>query len=395
MSKKKKQSGNKSRRGYWLSVIIIAAVTVCINVLSLLCTPFNDWYLKYIYPAFLNTVGRLANLFPFSIGEWLAFFVINALVILALWWIPAVILKICKKGERFRRFTCSLYRVALLAGCIVLLYMTLTEFVIYHTTPLDPNPKREKREYTLEELILVHNYVCEQLDIYSQMQTRDVDGWIIQDKKVAMERSAEALRGISDRYPALAGWYPRLKPLFFSGIVTRLGFAGYFYPYSMEANYNALMYESNYDTFAHELSHSHGFMREDEANFLAFAACTESDDPFLIYCGYLGVYGYLERDVWNSVANYTEEEMLAMGLPEVFILWNSFVDQDWCFLKPEQQEQLDESDEFLTDIVSPETIDKVGSDVADITIKMSGQTGMASYGEVVGLLLQYYDGILY
>ena len=395
MPKNENQSGKKSRRGYWLCVIIVAAVTVFLNVLSILCTPFSDWYLKYIYPVFLNTIGRFTNLFPFSVGEWLAFLVINALVILALWWIPAVILKICKKGERFRRFTCSLYRFVLLSGCCILLFLTLTEDIICHTSPIDPNPGREKREYTFEELITVYNFVCEQIDKYAELQTRDEDGWIIQDKKVAMERSAKALQGLADRYPALAGWYPRLKPLFFSGIVTRMGTGGVFYPFSMEVNYNALMYEGNYDTLAHELSHSHGFMREDEANFLAFAACTESDDPFLAYCGYLSVFYYLDRDVWENYYSYSPEELDAMWLPEIYYPYNDYFDQDWCFLKPAKREQLDASDEFLTDIVSPETIDKISDDVMDITLKMSGQSGMAAYGEVVGLLLQYYDGILY
>ncbi|MBO4325338.1 MAG: DUF3810 domain-containing protein [Lachnospiraceae bacterium] len=393
MAKKKKQSGKKRLSGYWLSVIIIATVTVFLNVLAIVCTPFADWHWKYIYPLFLNSVGRFTNLFPFSIGEWLAFIVINALLILVFWWIPAVILKIRKKGVRFRRFTCSLYRFALLAGCCILLFMTLTEFILDHTTPLDPNLGREKREYTVEELITVYNYVSDKINLYSCLQTRDEDGWIIADKKETMENAAEALRGISKRYPQLAGWYPQVKPLFFSGIVTRMGFAGYFYPYSMEADYNALMYEGNYDTFVHELAHSHGFMREDEANFLAYAACTECGDLFLAYCGYMSVISYMDRDLHQSLAQLSQDEI--NGLPEILGPYSIYFDQDWCFLKPEQQEQLDESDEFLTDIVSPETIDHVASEVADITIKMSGQSGMAAYGEVVGLLLQYYDGVLY
>lgn len=38
-------------------------------------------------------------------------------------------------------------------------------------------------------------------------------------------------------------------------------------------------------TMCHELSHLSGYMREDEANFIAFLACLQSDDPEFRYSG--------------------------------------------------------------------------------------------------------------
>ena len=41
---------------------------------------------------------------------------------------------------------------------------------------------------------------------------------------------------------------------------------------------------------AHELAHQCGFMREDEANFIAYLACRQSDDALMRYSGYVLAY---------------------------------------------------------------------------------------------------------
>ncbi|MFQ8979614.1 MAG: DUF3810 family protein [Waltera sp.] len=39
-------------------------------------------------------------------------------------------------------------------------------------------------------------------------------------------------------------------------------------------------------TMCHELAHIRGYIYEDEANFIAFLACVESDDSTFQYAGY-------------------------------------------------------------------------------------------------------------
>ena len=126
-------------------------------------------------------------------------------------------------------------------------------------------------------------------------------------------------------------------------------------------------------------------------------ACTESDDPFLIYCGYLGIYGYLYDDTYESyndlMMNLGPNEFLDIG-PTVEV--DELVWHDWYFLRPDVREQLEKDDEALTDIISEETISDVTEQVSDASMKLNGvKSGWASYGEVVKQLLEYYDGKLY
>lgn len=69
-----------------------------------------------------------------------------------------------------------------------------------------------------------------------------------------------------------------------------LDISGIYCPFTFEANVNVHMNDVLIPvTMCHELSHLSGYMREDEANFIAFLACLQSDDPEFRYSGVAGV----------------------------------------------------------------------------------------------------------
>ena len=50
---------------------IIIGIVVLLNVIAWSSETFCDWYIRYVFPVWVNTSGRLTGLFPFSVGEWL------------------------------------------------------------------------------------------------------------------------------------------------------------------------------------------------------------------------------------------------------------------------------------------------------------------------------------
>ena len=42
---------------------------VVLNIAAWLCVDFCDWYVKYIFPLWLNTYARLTSIVPVSVGE--------------------------------------------------------------------------------------------------------------------------------------------------------------------------------------------------------------------------------------------------------------------------------------------------------------------------------------
>lgn len=393
---KKTESGGKCFGLWGKTILIIFAVVVVLNALAWISRPFSDWYTLHIMPIWLNTLGRATSLAPFSVGEWLFIAACLSLAVAFLLWIPAIILKLFGKAAGFCRGVLRFYKIyALLLG-IVALIMTLNCFIPYHCTPLDPNPDREARAYSTEELYALEGYICERVNELAETLPRDENGWIIADFDETCKSAEDALRALSDYDARLSGWYPSVKKMHFSNMLTHMGIGGYFLPFTMEANVNGLMYEGNWDTIAHELSHTHGFLFENEANFIAFLACTKSDDPLLQYTGYLGVLTYVWNDCWE---NYTLASASAPEGTEVELPPGAPSERvwlDWVFLKPEVRARVEEEDKPITDIISSESIREVTETVSDISMKLNGvELGFASYGEVVGMLLEYYDGVLY
>jgi hypothetical protein len=78
------------------------------------------------------------------------------------------------------------------------------------------------------------------------------------------------------------------KPVFASGLMSRLGISGFYMPFTGEPNFNAA--QPDFDlpyVIAHEKAHQRGFAHEDEANFFAFLVCVNSTHPYVRYSGYL------------------------------------------------------------------------------------------------------------
>jgi hypothetical protein len=98
------------------------------------------------------------------------------------------------------------------------------------------------------------------------------------------------------------------KSLILGKVVARFGISGIYSPFTAEPNYLGIM--PGFDipaTMAHEMAHSRGFAREDEAEFAGFVACINSDDPRLRYSGYLAALRVLgplylaDREGYRSV----------------------------------------------------------------------------------------------
>jgi hypothetical protein len=87
---------------------------------------------------------------------------------------------------------------------------------------------------------------------------------------------------------AASGRYGLPKPIYFSGLLSRLGLSGFYMPFTGEPNFNNA--QPDFDlpyVIAHEKAHQRGFAREDEANFIAFLVCVNSPNPYVRYSGYL------------------------------------------------------------------------------------------------------------
>ena len=381
-------------------MIVCLAVIVLCNVYAWESKGFSDFYITYVFPIWVGTYGRFTGMFPFSVGEWLI--VAGAcLFLLAVILIPVrVILSILGKrnpeaGKLYRwkrRIAGYHYGFAWLV-VVVAMIMTLNCFMLYHgTTFQETYFPGEQDEYSLEELADAWNVVAVNCIRLSGMVERDERGRVVYPGSVnaagesvdVADKAREVMAQMGEEYPRLKGYYPRAKAMFFSDLMCQMYMAGYYFPFSMEANYNDVMQVTNKpSTICHELAHLRGYILEDEANFISFLACTRSDDIFFQYSGYLEVMSYL----YQELNNLTPEEVKYMNDAGIGICpITKQILGDATFVLPEQWDRIEEGA-----VLDTETVEKASDVFVETSLQLNGVSdGMKSYSRVVELLILYY-----
>lgn len=337
-----KEKSKTPKKGLYVYIGIVV-FTVLLNILAWSSNEFCDAYISLVFPVWVNTYGRFTGIFSFSVGEWLiaaGLFLLAAaiflVILLCFFKLKDVLSKYLYGVERLsendknpaenklfykfcKRFYCF-FAWVLLAVCVI---MTLNCLILYHASAFSEKYfGSEEEEYELADVLRLRNVVVEKCNELSEQMERDADGRIaypgsilrdgsasdMQDKAVeAMQNlgkgvtlgeQAEKLRA----YPDLDGYYPRPKAMYFSDFMCQQHMQGYYFPFSMEANYNDVMYVMNKPfTMCHELAHLRGYIFEDEANFIGYLACVQSDDIYFQYSGYLCAFSYLENDLYKAM----------------------------------------------------------------------------------------------
>lgn len=370
------------------------AVVLLLNLLAWSSTAFCDWYIRWIFPIWVNTYGRLTGLFPFSVGEWMivaGVVLVGAALILGGVFAVSALVSACirrKLPKPFLRLVKGFYGFLAWVVGIVCLIMTLNCTILYHASTFSTVYFGEDSEaYSEEDLFRVYNMVAEECNRLSMLVERDEQGRIVYDCNPG-EEAKNMMKKLGETYPQLDGWYPDPKPMFFSDFMCQQYMKGYYFPFSMEANINFVMHPLNRPaTMCHELAHLRGYIYEDEANFIAYLACIQSEDLYVRYSGYLSVLVYLNNDVvkvWNQNPELYERTAAKIEpceiLPQVW--------QDKVFVTEEEWDRINGKA-----IIDTEIVGKAAETFVETNLKLNGVSdGKISYSRVVKLLLQYYCG---
>ena len=353
----------KQKKFLMTIVAILLGISVFLNVAAWLSPEFSDFYTNRIFPVITRPYAELTARAKVSVGEIL-------LIVFVLIILTYVLNLIFKRSRSFNRF------MAVFLSAVLLL-MTLNCFILYHCSPIvvSDNPKDD---YTIEELAQLRDYIVEKCNELSEQMPRDDKGNVVYSGDMR-QKARESMLGLSDKYERLSGFYTVPKDLTFSGFMSQQYMQGYYFPFSMEANINSVMYIMNKPfTMCHELSHTHGYIYEDEANFLGFLACIKSDDIVFNYSGYLGVLAYVNNDFYNSVSEQEYKSHVTIS---------KRVRYDSQFLTDEAWEEVEKKA-----VLETETVKKAADTFIDTNLKVNGvSSGKASYSHVVGLLLDYYS----
>mgnify|MGYP005760442131 FL=1 len=371
---------------------------IMLNYLAWRSREFCDWYIDHIFPVWLNTYARLTSALSISVGEIMLILAVG----ITAFGIGFFIYNLIRRGK----YTTGLLKYGRTYAWIVLAVgyvMTLNCFILYHATGFAQKymvketgtmvvdmsdtavvevDTKGKSAYTKKNLATLRDYLVEQCNTLADQIDRDEQGTAVYSGDLIAE-SVHAMETMGQQYDRLSGYYVTPKYLKCSEFFSQQYIMGYYFPFSMEANINSVMYITNVaPTVCHELAHTKGFIFENDANMIGYLACIQSDDTFLQYCGYLSVLNYVNNDFYKSVNKSTYKKHVRIS---------DRVADDNVFLTREDWQAVEK-----TAVVKTSTVKKVSNNFLNTNLKLNGvDEGIQQYNEVVNLLLDYYDGILY
>ncbi len=267
---------------------------------------FADAYASHMNAFWVNTLGRLFNLFPFSFAEMAIYAIILAVAVFLI--VLLVRLLGRKRGTARYVGRGALFAVTL-ASLIFFLYEAGEDSYFFRTTFAETYGFGNG-SYSTDDLEKVCMKLANLCNEYADQVERDSDGYMVASADLGRRVSAN-MTELGETYPMLGVWYPEPKPVFISWFMSKMDFSGMFTAPTMEANYNRDMPDYNKPfTMSHELAHLKGVLLENEANFVAYLACMQSDDADIRYGGAVSGWIYCGNELykrdysrWKAVAS--------------------------------------------------------------------------------------------
>lgn len=353
---------------YWKSIIILSGVIIICNILARI-RAVCDFYVDNIFFVWSNTYGRITGIFPFSVGGVL---IMAAVLIVIAALVLGILLIFLHRKTGFKRRVVCFYKVNLIIALVTGLIMTLNCSALYRCSKISDRC----REYSTSELKEVCAYVVNKCNELSKQIERNEKGEAVYNGDIdkAISLAVKKMAGTNKRY---RGYTPDAKPFLFSYIAYKQELIGEYYPFTMEANYSVYMNDLAYAyTVCHELSHLKGYIYEDEANYMSFITCIESDDLFLQYAGYISVAAY----IWNDYMNVADDKNMD-NFDEIIL------ENDFEVYKKNVEELVVKDRTF-------ESMDWVAKVEDTITgSSMNYYKAEYNYDEVTKLVLMYYDSL--
>ncbi len=319
-------------------------------------------YSLKIYPVLANIVGFLPSLVSFSVTEWVILLFIVACLIAIVFSIRKFI--VTKKGRKMLVYR-GVVSVLAIASMIYFLFTMLCGLNYYRYTFTDYTGYDIGRGSQAELEQLCGNLAEELVEVRQELPP---DIYTSTEFATYSEQSVAAMQELAKEYPVLKrSFYSKPKPVLLSKVMSSAGITGVFFPFTIESNVNRdVPFYTIPATMAHELAHQVGFMREDEANFIAYLACKKVNDPLMNYSGVSLAFSHAISAL-NRVSPEKANEVKNTLSPQV------------------QQDRAYNSDYFRD---YQGLFYDFSTSVNDTYLKANNQQdGVASYGRMVELLL--------
>lgn len=272
----------------WAGLILLAAA---IKLFSFYPSAVERYYSKGIYPVVARLQRMLFGWIPFSIGD----VVYLGVIVLLIWRLVRLIRALIRRDAGHGWFLLFLRRTLFVVLWVYVLFNGLWG-LNYDRPGIADQLHLQVRPYSTAEL----NRLI--LLLIGEMNGLDSAGKVdragLSHMRTLRNGALAAYDTLSGQDPMFTYSNPSVKPSLFSYPGAYIGFAGYYNPFSGEAQVNTWnpAFTQPYTT-CHEMGHQLGYAKENEANFVGFLAASHSHDPAFRYSVYFDLFLYAVREV--------------------------------------------------------------------------------------------------
>jgi len=342
---------------------------------------FVTWQLSAPVRTFL---GMITSIFPFSVMEVL----LTAAGIFVIFYIVRTV-KVTKhsKGARIRVLAKRVLHLAVAVFYVFGVFSWLWNSGYFARSFAERNGI-EVRPVSVYELMTLTRHFADRASYLAPQMQRDADGRFIENRREMFDVSTEIFANISEEFPELGGRIFRPKPMAYSFLMSRTGYTGIYFALTGEANINIQAPLPLIPaTITHEHAHQLGVFSEDEANFVAIIAATQSGNLVFAYSGYfLGLIYlmnalhdadyYAWRDTWDALHPYLQQD------------WRA--NREFWISQRTVNTGIRIIDTILTAVT--ETVHDAVNTFYDGFLRANNQElGLQSYGACIDLLIAYFS----
>lgn len=343
--------------------LILAAVFLALTVFlaaaaSFMPELFFSFYTDLSRQAMAFLSGVTAS-FPFPVWQPL----LGLLVLLEIYGLVRVFTK--KKG-----LICWAAGLVLLVSILLFVFTALWG-VNHYAPPVSERVGLQVTEYSVSQLTETANYMAAQANHWAEQAQRDENGDVAVDFEALAEKAGDGYEKMAQINPFFADSGAPVKKLIWGDGFGYLGLTGIFVPYTGESGVSSATYGVSVPfTMCHEIAHRLTVAPEEEANFCAFLACLNSEDPAFQYSG------------WYSAFVYTYNALNEVDKTAAGTVWNSLSET----VRRDCRRANDHYDRYEGEV--QEAAEKVN----DFYLKtFDEEAGVQSYGLVADLLVAWYQ----
>lgn len=279
------------KKKYNATRILVAAVLL-IEIFKLFPAAVEYLYTNGFYKYYSLLLRKVFGWFPFSIGDLLY----TIAIIVALYKSIKAVIKIIRA-----RFSWQVTKNSLLAGLRILLAVYLLFNISWAI-----NYARKGSAHQLE--IYVDDYSVNDLqtlasvlnkkttEAVAEIQAKDSTVWY--HFPTLANACRESYIEVNKKYPFINYRVLSVKPMIYGKAGAFGGFAGYYNPFTGEAQINnGMPGNSRSQVLCHEMAHQLGYAAEEEANMIGWLAGRESKNPAIKYSAYNDMLVYTIMDL--------------------------------------------------------------------------------------------------